>query len=77
MIINLKGGFMATSTVKEIERAIQGLTRQEIEELCSWLEEHYPQPIDARLKTDLAAGRLDAAIDRALDDEKNDRARPL
>lgn len=68
---------MPTSTVKEIERAIQGLSRQEIEELYSWLEEHYPDPMDTKLKTDLAAGRLDAAIDQALDDEKNGRVRPL
>jgi uncharacterized protein (DUF305 family) len=68
---------MAPSTVKEIERAIQGLTRQEIEELHAWLEEHYPQPIDVQLKADLQAGRLDAAINRALDDEKNGRTRPL
>jgi hypothetical protein len=68
---------MAPTTVKEIERAIQGLTREEIEELHAWLEEHYPQPIDMRLRADLSAGRLDAAIDRALDDEKNGRTRPL
>ena len=68
---------MPTSTVKEIERAIQGLSRQEIQELYSWLEEHYPDPMDAKLKADLAAGRLDTAIDRALDDEKNGRIRPL
>lgn len=68
---------MPTSTVKEIERAIQGLSRQEIEELYSWLEEHYPDPMEAKLKTDLAAGRLDAAIDQALDDENNGRVRPL
>ncbi len=39
---------MASGTVKEIERAIQGLTLQEIQELYSWLEEHYPQPIDVQ-----------------------------
>lgn len=68
---------MASSTVKEIERAIQGLSRQEIEEVHAWLEEHYPQPIDERLKADLETGQLDTAIDRALDDEKNGRTRPL
>ncbi len=68
---------MAPSTVREIESAIQRLTRQEIEELYVWLEEHYPQAIDARLKSDLPAERLDGAIDRALDDEKNARTRPL
>ena len=68
---------MASSTVKDIERAIRRLTTQEIQELSAWLEKHYPQPIDARLKADLAAGRLDSAIDRALDDEKNGRTRSL
>lgn len=68
---------MASGTVKEIERAIQGLSLQEIQELYSWLEEHYPHPIDVQLKADIAAGRLDPTINRALDDEKNGRTRPL
>ena len=33
--------------------------------------------IDARIESDLAAGRLDSAIKRALDEEKNGRTRPL
>src|ERR1700722_10348356 len=41
-----------------------------IEELYAWLEQHCPQPIDTRVQADLAAGRLDTAIQRALDDEK-------
>ena len=68
---------MAPTTVKEIERAIETLTPREIEELYAWLDQHYPQPIDLRLRSDLTAGRLDAAIDRALEDEKNGRVRPL
>ena len=68
---------MSSNTIKEIERAIGALTSHEIEELYVWLDEHYPQPIDARVQSDLAAGRLDSAIQRALDDEKNGRAQPL
>jgi len=68
---------MSSNTVKGIERAIGALTPREIEELYLWLDEHYPQPIDARVQSDLAAGRLDSAIQRALDDEKNGRAQPL
>ena len=64
-------------TVQEIERAIQALTNRELEELYSWLDQHFPQPIDARIESDLAAGRLDKAIGRALEDEKNDRIQPL
>jgi hypothetical protein len=65
------------STVQEIERAIGALTPRELEELYSWLDQNCPQPIDVRLESDLAAGRLDQAIHRALDDEKSGRAQPL
>jgi hypothetical protein len=68
---------MAPHTIKEIERAIEALTPMEVEELCAWLEQHYPQAIDARLSEDLHAGTLDAAIDRALEDENEGRIRPL
>ena len=64
-------------TIKEIERAIESLTPREVEELYVWLDEHYPQPLDGRLQSDLGTGRLDSAIDRALDDEKHGRIRPL
>lgn len=68
---------MASTTIQEIERAIQALSPKEVEELYAWLDQHYPQPVDARLQSDLAAGRLDAAIDRALEDEKHGRIRQL
>ena len=68
---------MSPSTIKEIERAIETLTPREIEELYVWLEQHHPQPIDARVQSDLATGRLDSSIQRALDDEKNGRTQPL
>jgi len=68
---------MAPRIVEKIERAIATLNPREIEELHAWLDRHYPQPIDARLRSDLAAGLLDEAIDRALDDEKDGRVRPL
>jgi len=68
---------MGLSTVQEIERAIGALTPPELAELYSWLDQNCPQPIDVRLESDLAAGRLDQAIHRALDDEKSGRAQPL
>jgi hypothetical protein len=68
---------MSLNTIKEIERAIGALTPSEIEELYLWLEQHFPPPIDSRVQSDLAAGRLDTAIQRALDDEKNGRIQPL
>jgi hypothetical protein len=64
---------MSLNTVQEIERAIATLTLQQLAELYAWLDQYNPQPIDARLQTDLAAGRLDNAVARALGDEKNGR----
>ena len=64
---------MSLNTIQEIERAIGALTPREIEELYVWLEQHCPP----RVQSDLAAGRLDTAIQRALDDEKNGRVQPL
>lgn len=68
---------MRLSRVQEIERAIKELKPQELEELHVWLDRNCPQPIDARIESDFAAGRIDKAIHRALADEKNGRVQPL
>ena len=68
---------MNLNTVQEIERAIAALTREQREELCVWLEEHYSQPIDAQLKADIEAGRFDERISRAIVDHKAGRTEPL
>ena len=68
---------LGLKTIQEIERAITALMPQELEELYSWLDQNCPHPIDTRIPSDLGAGRLDNAIHRALDDEKNGRLRPL
>jgi len=68
---------MNLDTIQKVERAIGALTPREIEELYLWLEQHCPPPIDTRVQSDLAAGRLDTAIQRALDDEKSGRVQPL
>jgi len=68
---------MSLTTVEDIERAIGSLSPREIQELYVWLDQHHPHPIDARIESDLASGRLDSAIERALDDEKHGRTRPL
>jgi len=50
---------MHLRTVQEIELAIDALTPQQIEELYVWLDQRHPQPIDAHLKADLDAGRIE------------------
>jgi len=68
---------MALTTLQEIERAIDALTPGELEELCAWLDRRHPHDIEARIESDLAAGRMDDAIRQALDDEANGRVTPL
>jgi hypothetical protein len=65
------------NTVQEIERAIDALTPQQMEELYVWLDQRHPQPIDAQLKADLDAGRIDNRINRALADHKAGDTQPL
>jgi hypothetical protein len=68
---------MHLNTLDDIEPAIDHLSPQEIEELYVWLDHRHPQPIDARLKADLDAGRIDDRINRALADHKAGNTRPL
>ena len=68
---------MRLSTIQEIESAIEHLTPEQIQELYAWLDEHHPHSIDARLKSDIEAGRLDQAIQKALEDEETGRTQPL
>lgn len=68
---------MNLNTVQEIEHAIAALNPRQLAELYAWLDQYDPQPIDALLRNDLAAGRLDKAIAQALDDEKHGRTTPL
>lgn len=67
---------MRSDTVIEIERAIDTLSPAEMQELYLWLDQH-PHPLDARMESDLSAGRLDDAIEQALVDEQNNRVQPL
>jgi hypothetical protein len=61
---------MGLNSVEEIKDAINRVTPKDVDELCEWL-------CDRRIESDLAAGRLDSAIERALHDEKNGRVQPL
>jgi hypothetical protein len=64
--------------VEELQRAIGTLTQEELQELRLWLDEYAgPSPLDRRMEADLATGRLDNAVQSALDDEKRGRVRPL
>jgi hypothetical protein len=62
---------MNGSKVEELQRAIGALTQEELEELRLWLDEYAgPSPLDRRIESDLATGRLDKTVQTALRDEK-------
>ena len=64
--------------IKEIEEAIESLSPAELEELRDWFDKHaVPESIDDRIAADFKAGRLDRAIDQALDDDERGRTTPL
>ena len=68
---------MQLKTVQESEHAIDALTPRQMEELYAWLDQRHPQPIDAQLKADLDAGRVDDRINRALADHNAGNTQPL
>lgn len=69
---------MSANKVQEIARVIGTLTQEELEELRLWLDEYAgPVALDCHIEADLTAGRLDTAVQSALDDEKHGRVRPL
>jgi hypothetical protein len=66
------------NTLKDIESAIERLTTQECADLRRWFDQYdRPQPIDLQLEADLAAGKIDDRLRRALADHQSGRTQPL
>lgn len=65
------------STIQEIERAVSGLSSDELTEFRRWFLEFDAAAWDRQLEEDVAAGRLDALADEALSDLRDGRTRPL
>jgi hypothetical protein len=65
------------STIHEIERAVSGLSSDELTEFRRWFLEFDAAAWDRQLEDDVAAGRLDALAEEALSDLREGRTRPL
>jgi hypothetical protein len=64
--------------LKEIEEAIESLSPVELEQLRDWFDRHaIPESIDNRIAADFEAGRLDKAIDQALEEDERGRTTSL
>lgn len=65
------------STVEEITAAIEKLPAADVDRLRAWLAEYAERLWDEQIECDERAGRLDAHIDRALEEHRAGRTRPL
>ena len=65
------------SSVKEIESAVTGLSREDLAKFRSWFTDFDADAWDREFEADVAAGRLDALGDEALRDLDEGRCREL
>ncbi len=65
------------STIEEIEDAIRQLSDGELAALCAWFAEFDAEAWDRQFERDVAAGRLDALADEALQDVREGRCSDL
>ena len=64
------------STVSEIENAVQKLSRTDLTAFRDWFISFDAVAWDKQLQEDVAAGRLGALADEALNDLRNGRTTP-
>jgi hypothetical protein len=65
------------STVEEITAAIERLSAEDVARIRDWLVEFAERLWDEQIERDERAGRLDALIDKALEEHRDGRTRPL
>jgi hypothetical protein len=65
------------STVKEIKAAVSKLSNDELATFRSWFTEFDAEAWDKQFAQDVAAGRLDALANEAINDLRNGRCTDL
>ena len=65
------------STVEEITAAIEQLPADQVARVRSWLADDAERLWDEQIERDERDGRLDGLIDRALEEHRAVRTRPL
>ncbi|HEY5296755.1 MAG TPA: hypothetical protein VIK59_02415 [Verrucomicrobiae bacterium] len=65
------------STIKEIETAVSKLSTNELATFRSWFAEFDTEAWDKQFEQDVAAGRLDALANEAINDLRNGRCTDL
>ncbi len=64
-------------TVKEIENSIQQLSREDFNNLISWLADYENEIWDKEIEEDYKSGKLNNLINNALTDIKNGNIKAL
>jgi len=67
-------GFMS---IQEIENAVAKLSPQELSVFSQWFEEYVADQWDQQIERDAKAGRLNDALDRAVEHREAGRCTPL
>jgi hypothetical protein len=65
------------STVVEIEKALQTLPVAQARKIADWLQRYLDEKWDEQIDGDIAAGRLDKLADKAMQDYRAGRIKPL
>lgn len=65
-----------STNLLEIETAVSQLSPAQLADFRTWFAEFEAQRWDQQLEADVAAGRLDALADEALQDLRKGRTRP-
>jgi hypothetical protein len=65
------------STVEEITAAIEQLPADQVVRIRAWLADYAERRWDEQIEQDERTGRLDSLIDRALEEHRAGRTRPL
>ena len=68
---------MDMSTVTEIENALQALPLAEARKVAGWLQQYLDGKWDRQIDADIAAGKLDRLAEKAVEDYRAGRVKPL
>lgn len=65
------------SKIEHLQEEVAGLTSAERAAFAEWFEEFQAQEWDKQIEADSLAGRLDALAEKAREDHRAGRTRPL
>ena len=64
-------------TIKEIEKAVSALPQQELAKFRAWFEEYDAATWDRRYAEDAESGKLDRVAEKAVEDYRKGKSRPI